>query len=61
MKTILILAEALEKSAHGCSIARLDIQYNEKDEMYTGHLVLTGNMTLEFILGEDGCITKRER
>ena len=40
MKTIMILAEALLKASGKLEINRLDIQYNDKDEMYHGYVTI---------------------
>ena len=47
MKTIMILAEALLKASGKLEINRLDIQYNDKDEMYHGYVTID-NITIYF-------------
>ena len=57
MNTIMIMAQALSKAA-GAEVTRLDIQYNRNTDDYTGVLWLK-DVTEEFILKEDGTVTKR--
>ena len=54
MNTIMILATALAKAAKS-DIRRLDIQYNEKTEVYSGRCWLYDTI---FDIHEDGTIEK---
>ena len=62
MKTILTLAEALEKCTKTMVILRLDIQYNQLTETYTGRLTLGDTIESDYKLiydiSENGTITR---
>ena len=62
METIVILAEALAKAAK-LDVLRLDIQYNNVDEISSALCVLGHYSNLEtrfeYIICEDGTIRKR--
>ena len=59
MNTIMIMAEALAKSARGI-ISRLDIQYNYTTEEYTGYafIDIIGAELINFRITESGEVTK---
>ena len=66
METILIMARALEKSS-GADVERLDIQHNEINDTYYGHLHLVkmdseGNLlvALKYHISENGSVMKED-
>lgn len=56
METIIILAKALSEAAKS-EILRLDIQYNDKAETYTGRVWLSSDPKAIFDVHEDGTVT----
>lgn len=59
MNTIMILAQAIAKAARA-EVTRLDIQYNEKTEEYSGQLWISTNNTV-FDIHENGEIHLEDR
>lgn len=61
MNTIMIMAEALAKSARGI-ISRLDIQYNYTTEDYTGivYIDIIGAEVIKFRITESGEVMKTD-
>lgn len=56
MNTIITLANALATAAHA-EIKRLDIQYNDKTEEYSGRVWLSTGIESIFDIHENGTIT----
>ena len=59
METILIMAHALE-NARSQTIVRLDIQYNDKTEDYTGYVYFAGDLggSATYRVTDSGEVTK---